>query len=293
MPLSKRRKVILGAIFVAASTAGFFWYAVWQENTARRSGILTLAFMDVGQGDAIFVEAPNGNQMIIDGGPNAAILRELGNLMPFYDRTIDVLVITNPDTDHYAGFLDVLERYEVAMVIESGVRSDTTTYAAFERAVAAEGADKVIAKRGMNLVLDPENGANFEIIFPDQDVSSGFSSNDGSIVARLVYGNTSIMFTGDTTQKVEKRLLRTEATPLKSDILKAAHHGSKTSSFKDFVAAVSPAHAVISVGRNNRYKHPSPETLETLTALKVPVLRTDKMGTIIFESDGKVLKRRR
>jgi len=298
--LTKFQKILAGLVVVSALTAGFFWYVAYREN---RGNILTVAFLDVGQGDAIFVEAPNGNQMIIDGGPNASILRELGKVMPFYDRSIDVLVITNPDKDHFAGFIDVLKRYDVGLIIESGTKNDTETYKNFTKAVEERGSKKGLAKRGMSLVLDVgrsggDNSAtppvSLDIIFPDRDVSE-YSTNDGSIIARLIYGETSIMFTGDTTQKIERRLTLLNKTsptdtPLKSDLIKVAHHGSKTSSLKEFVQAVQPKTAVISLGKNNKYGHPNKETLDTLDSLYISTLRTDKRGTIIFKSDGKTFR---
>ncbi|MEK7185391.1 MAG: MBL fold metallo-hydrolase, partial [Patescibacteria group bacterium] len=194
--LTKFQKIGAGAVIVSGALAGFLWYAVWRES---RGDLLTVAFLDIGQGDAIFVEAPNGNQMIIDGGPNASLLRELGKVMPFYDRTIDVLVVTNPDKDHFAGFVDVLKRYQVDLVIESGTKNDSEIYKTFDAAVKKEGSKRVIAKRGMSLVLDDgahaggtatargENSrqkVSFDVIFPVQDVSK-FKTNDGSIIGRL------------------------------------------------------------------------------------------------------------
>lgn len=284
LTFTRFQKIALAGALISAALSATVWYAVLHE---RRGDALTVVFLDIGQGDAAFIQAPNGNQMVIDGGPNATLLREIGKVMPFYDRTIDVLVVTNPDTDHYAGFIDLLKRYRVNMVIESGTKSESETYRAFERAVKEEGSKKVAARRGMSLVLDRERGISFDVIFPDKVVdSSKLSSNDGSLVARLIYASTSVMFTGDTTQKMEKRLLRIASTTLASTILKVAHHGSKTSSAREFVQAVAPKYAVISLGRNNKYKHPSPETIETLDSLYIPTLRTDQEGTILFVSDG-------
>lgn len=276
---------------MALAAAGCVWYVVVQED---RGGLLTFAALDIGQGDALFVEAPNGAQMLLDGGPNAMVLQKLSAVMPFYDRTIDVLVVTNPDKDHIGGFLDVLKRYEVAMVVEPGTVTKTQTYAALDKAIREEGSKRVIARRGMSIVLDEARGVSLDIIFPDRDVST-FTTNDGSVVARLVYASTSVMLTGDTTARTEKYLVRlatensasASSTPLKSTILKIAHHGSKTSSTPEFVAAVAPELAVISCGRGNMYHHPNQETLDTLAAANVPVRRTDKEGTIILKSDGR------
>jgi len=258
----------------------FVWYAVLHED---RGGVMTVAFLDVGQGDAIFIEAPNGNQIIVDGGPDRSILRELSTVMSFYDHSIDMLVVTNPDTDHYAGFIDVLKNYKVEHVLESGTRSSSTTYKEFEKDVALEGATKTIARKNMKIILDKD--VYLDILFPDQDVSD-FTTNDGSIIARLVYKNVSYLLTGDTTQKMERHVLAVATTSLKSTVLKVAHHGSRTSSGEAFVQTVSPKLAVISAGKNNRYGHPHKETLETFLKVQIPVVGTYERGTIVTKTDG-------
>ncbi len=258
----------------------FIWYAVAHED---RGGILTVAFLDVGQGDAIFIEAPNGNQIIVDGGPDRSVLRELSKVMPFYDHTIDMLVVTNPDTDHYAGFIDVLKNYEVGQVLEPGTYSPSATYKEFEKDVVLEGATKTLARKGMKIIL--EDGVYFEILFPDQDVSN-FNTNDGSIIAKLVYKDISYMLTGDTTQKTERHLLAVDEKILASTVLKVAHHGSRTSSGEDFAKAVAPKFALISAGRNNKYGHPHKETLDTFSKLQIPVRGTYHKGMIVTRTDG-------
>ncbi|MCR4334469.1 MAG: MBL fold metallo-hydrolase [Patescibacteria group bacterium] len=242
--------------------------------------------MDVGQGDSIFIEAPNGNSIIIDGGPSRAILSELGKLLPFYDRSIDMLIVTNPDKDHLAGFIDVLKNYKVGEVLEPGTHSDTVIYTELEKTIADKKVLKEIAHRGMKIILDEEYGIYLDILFPDRDVSQ-WTSNDGSIVAKLVYGNTSYLLMGDATKKTENIVMSNESPDaLKSDVLKLGHHGSKTSSGYDFVKIVSPYYAVISAGFHNRYGHPNKETMNTLTKLHISSLITFKLGTIVTESDG-------
>ena len=291
--MARSQKILLGLVIVVAATAGFLWHVVLEED---RGDTLVFAALDVGQGDALFVEAPNGAQMLVDGGPNGAVLQQLSSFVPFYDHTIDVLVITNPDKDHIGGFIDVLKRYEVAMVVEPGTVNQSETYAALKKAITEEGSKLVTARRGMSVVLDRERGISFDIIFPDKDVSS-YTTNDGSIVGRLVYASTSVMLTGDTTQKIETYLVglaqMSSSTPLESTILKVAHHGSKTSTAPSFVAVVKPEVAVISLGKKNKYGHPNKETLETLAGADVPVVRTDQEGTIVFESNGKRFVRRK
>lgn len=256
-------------------------YFIWSSVLADSDNRLKIAFLDVGQGDAIYIEAPNGRQMIIDGGPPGTLLPALSGVMPFSDRSIDMIVVTNPDQDHFAGFIDLIDSYEVGAVLESGTHSKTKIYAELERLIAEKEIPKVTAERGM--IIDLGAGVYFNILFPDRDVSS-WSSNDGSIIGRLVYGNTSVMLTGDATKKAESYVMDEK---LKSDILKVGHHGSRTSTGDDFVSAVAPDYAVMSLGKENKYGHPHKDTLDTLNGYGMKIFRTDQEGTIIYESDGK------
>lgn len=280
--LSKKLHVyFLGGLLLSSA---FIWYLVFH---AEHQKYLTVAFLNIGQGDSIYVEAPNGNQVIVDGGPDKKILSELGKVMPFYDRSIDMLVVTNPDKDHYAGFIDVLNQYNVSEVLESGTHSKTSTYAMLEKSIHDHHVPKLLARRGMKIMLDEKRNIYLDILFPDQDVSN-WTSNDGSIVMKLMYGNTSVMLTGDTTAKAEHIVLNdTHDDSLHSTILKVGHHGSKTSSSEEFLKAVEPSLAVISAGFHNRYGLPKQEILDRLSALHIRTLITYEQGTIIMESDGK------
>ncbi len=246
-------------------------------------GVLSVAVLDVGQGDAIFIETPHGRQILIDGGSSAKVLAQLRSQMSFFDHTIDVLMVTNPDKDHIGGFIDVLRRYDVSLVLEPGTVSDSATYAQLERLVVAEGSRRVLARRGMDIVLD--EGVHLLVLFPDTDPSA-LSTNDGSIVAKLVYGSTTMMLTGDAPEKTEKHLVGLDADMLDSDILKVGHHGSKTSTSDEFLQAVSPMYAVISAGKKNSYGHPSPIVVDRLRSFGVQVFGTYAEGRIVFESDG-------
>ncbi|MBA3733515.1 hypothetical protein H0W91_04050 [Patescibacteria group bacterium] len=239
--------------------------------------------MNIGQGDALFIESPTGTQVLVDGGPDKNLMREIPKEMPWYDKHIDMLVITNPDKDHYEGFISLLDQYSVDVVLEPGTKSKTSTYAFIEKEIADKHIPEIVVRRGE--IVDIGGGAYIEILFPDRDVS-GLSSNDGSIVMRLVYGDTSIMLQGDSTSNVEHYLASLYGTSLKSTILKLGHHGSRTSSSEEYVNDVSPQWAVMSSGIGNSYGHPHKETLDTLSKLKIPSFDTCNNGTIVFESNG-------
>lgn len=245
---------------------------------------LTFAMLDVGQGDALFIESPTGVQILVDGGPPRKILSELARVMSPFDRHIDAIIITNPDQDHIGGFADVLKVYKVDRVFESGTLNDSKAFQNLKAEIQNKNIVSILAKRGMR--FDIGGGAVIDILFPDRDVFD-WSTNDGSIVARLSYGKTSIMLTGDATTTTEKIILEENSKDkLKSTILKVGHHGSRTSTSYDFVKTVAPTYAFISNGKDNKYGHPHQDTLDTLTSFGAKIFRTDLLGTIIMKSDG-------
>jgi competence protein ComEC len=270
-------------LFVLILGATFAGYAVYVERPSE----LTVSFLDVGQGDAILINTSQRQQILIDGGPGKAVLRELSKEMPFYDRSIDAVILTHPDADHVGGLPDVLSNYEIGIVMEPGVESDSAIYKEFEKIIEEKNIKKILARKGMRFELS--DGAYLLVLFPDRDVS-GMETNDASIVAKLVYGNTSFLFTGDSPSKMENYLISLDPESLDVDVLKAGHHGSKTSSSEAFVNYTSPKYAVISVGKDNKYGHPNKEVLDIFNNLGAKILRIDELGQIIFKSDGTNLR---
>ena len=270
------RYYFLGVLFLGAI---FVWYAVLAET---RHG-LKVAFLDVGQGDAIFVEAPNGNQILIDGGPNKAVLRELAKQMPFYDRSIDGIILTHPHLDHYGGLVDVLDNYKINLEMDSGNNNpESKGFDIYIKKLEEEKAKRIFAKRGMRVNLD--KAVYLDILLPVIN-KKGMSAHDEMVVARLVYGNNSFLLTGDMEDNLESFLLSFGGS-IKSDVLKVGHHGSKTSTSEKFLGLVNPGLAIISAGKNNKYGHPHKEVTERLAKFEIPTLRTDEKGTIIIKSDG-------
>lgn len=252
-------------------------------------GVLTVVFLNVGQGDAVFIEAPNGNQMLYDAGPpSGAVLRELGKVMPFYDRSIDVAVFSHPDMDHIGGFVDVLERYKVDVVLEPGASSTNGVWDDVERSIRAQGTAHLLARRGMT--IDLGSGVEADILYPDHDMTNT-ETNSASIVMRIHYGETAFLLSGDLPKDLEEYEVATYGDRLHAEVLKLGHHGSRTSSSGTWLAAVHPDVAVVSAGLDNRYGHPHKEVLELLNELAIPYLGTFKEGSIKFESDGVAIKR--
>jgi competence protein ComEC len=280
---SKRRWYLLGLLLLADISV---WFWLWQED---RAGVLTVAVLDIGQGDSIFITAPNGNQVLIDGGLGAAVLRQLGQVMPLYDRSIDLVIATHPDADHIGGLVDVLKHFTVSGFMEPGVSAKSVVYETLKHKVAEQQLIPIIARRGMKVVLD--NNIYLDILYPDQDVGSFVDkTNDASIVAKLVYGQESFMLTGDAPIGVEQHLIALDGNKLESDVLKVGHHGSRSSTGTEFLKAVKPQLAAISVGAENRYGHPTQEVLDRLAASKTEIYRTDTQGRITFSTNGTSLK---
>lgn len=252
---------------------------------SQKDGLLKIYFFDVGQGDSILIISPNQNQVLIDGGPDNKILSRLGEVMPFYDKDIDVVVASHPHADHIVGLMDVLERYEVKNIIEAKESYNSSEFGAWEEAVKNEDANNIEAIAGK--VIDLGDGVTLTILHPFQSVVGDNPKNphDDVVVAILKYGKLEVMLTGDMEAKVERRLILA-GEDLDSDVLKIAHHGSKTSTSEEFLSAVSPEAAVIQVGVKNRYGHPSPEILNRLDNFGIKYYRNDIGGDIKLVSDG-------
>lgn len=271
---------VLGMIAIAAF---FIWQAVfWAE--ARRDRVF-LHMFDVGQGDATLIE-DGKTHILIDGGPNSGILAKLGKTLPFWDRSIDLIILTHPHADHLDGLLEVIKRYDVGMVIESGVNHSIPEYAVWRQALAEKRIRAVIAQAGQRAILP--GGAHLDIFAPPKNFSgiSPRNIHEAMVVFELTYASTTALFMGDAEKPLE-RILVSSGRDLRADILKAGHHGSKTSSYEEFLGRVLPRFAVISVGRKNRYGHPHQEALDRLARFAGRILRTDQYGDITFVSDGR------
>lgn len=250
---------------------------------------LCVVFLDVGQGDAVFIQSTSGQQLLIDTGRDQSVLWGLGEVMRFSDRTLDYVLVTHPDADHVGGLGDILDRYAVGQVIRTENESESGLWTTAESKIEAEGAPVTFARRGQT--FDLGGGVQLEILFPDVDTTS-MESNTASIVARLVYGTTAFMLTGDSPKSIEEYLVLVEGEHLQSDVLKVGHHGSRTSTSELFLAEVDPAYAVISAGRDNSYGHPHLEVTDALFNYGVEAFNTADEGQVVFWSDGVVVTKK-
>ncbi|TSC91775.1 MAG: competence protein ComEC [Parcubacteria group bacterium Licking1014_17] len=268
-------------VLVLIAAASFLGY----RAVSDRKGLLKVYFLDVGQGDAVLIESPNGNQVLIDGGPDNKVVEEIGKVMPFFDRSIDALVLSHTDSDHLTGLISVLDRYSVGEILETGVRCVTSLCDEWHKEESVKKVEDETVERGMT--VDIGGGAKLVVLYPfeNQKDAPVSSTNNSSAVLRLEYGKQSVLFPGDIGSQVEDKLIASHAS-LSSDFLKVAHHGSKTSTSERFLNAVKPKAAFIEVGENNRYNLPSQIILDRLAQNHIPYYRTDKNGLIELTLDG-------
>ncbi|OGZ67955.1 MAG: hypothetical protein A3D44_01555 [Candidatus Staskawiczbacteria bacterium RIFCSPHIGHO2_02_FULL_42_22] len=286
-----RQKICLGAITVLLLLNIFIWQQVWILALPRH---LKVRVLDIGQGDSIFIETPSMRHIIIDGGVDAMVMSKLHKLLPFWQRHLDVVMLTHPDADHLNGLLYVLKKYKVDYIIWNGVVRGGEQYQVWltllEKA-KKQGTKIIITKAGDQIKNDK---VAIETLHPfinieGRDARPKNEDNDTGIVSRLTYGKNSFLFTADVSSVVEEALVKGEAT-LTSDVLKVAHHGSRFSTSENFLEAVHPDLAVISVGAKNTYGHPAIEVLQRLQNFGITTLRTDEQGTVEILSDGENIK---
>jgi len=279
----KKLLIILSILLLLTlALLSYLHFNTKQESKSR------VIFFDIGQGDSALIQFKNDSKMLVDCGVDKKILAKLGKYLPFYDRTIDYLLVTHPDLDHYGGCIDVLKRYKVKNIITNGEKKEYDKYwLAWAQAVRLENANEVVIARTSTWKI---SSSTLEFLWPDKEGSK--SGNSKSIVFRLVNSQTSIMFTGDIEEEVEDLLveeycnfssssIKQVCPKLESKMLKVSHHGSDSSTGVKFLQAVNPNKAIISVGHNS-FGHPSLRILRRLERISAEILRTDKIGDLLF-----------
>lgn len=246
-------------------------------------GEMRLWMFDIGQGDALFLEAPDGTQLLMDGGRDSKVLAKLGAVMKPWDRTIDYVVSSHLDADHIGGLPSVLERYEVKDIWGNGeTQRDTKIAKRFNLAVGEEGAVVRSVRAGEKYDV---GGVTVDVLSPDAmpDTPDDTSANNHSVVLKLTYGDTTILLTGDIEKEVEEAIAPSMGD---IDILKAGHHGSSSSNSQYFLDTITPEIALISAGADNSYGHPHVVVLHRFADRNIEVFRTDQQGDILVKSTG-------
>jgi competence protein ComEC len=257
---------------------------VWAAIASLPDGRLHLWFLDVGQGDGIFIQTPSGRQILIDGGASPErLFSELGAVIPFWDRTLDLLVLTHPDSDHMLAQTEAPTRYQVDFAMHTPHAAQHPDAALWQERMRTNGV--MVVEQGAGSWLDLGDGVALWVLWPPPE---GFQAkdadNENSLVLKLVYGDFSALLTGDAGLPSEEAMMA-QASPLQATLLKVGHHGSRTGTSRDFVEYVAAQVAVIQVGADNDYGHPHPEVLNALDGRMV--LRTDRQGRIHVQSDGR------
>lgn len=256
--------------------AGIIFYSQNQK--------LKVIFFNVGQGDAILI-SQGSNQILIDGGSSGKIeMEKLGKHIPFWDRKIEILIATHPDQDHIGGLINAMENYKIGKIIDTGANSDSQVYKKYLETIAEKNIEKLEGKRGMNIKI---KDADLKIFYPNSILENNpKNTNADSIVAKLIYGENTFLFTGDFPTEKDNDIFNS-GVDLSAKILKISHHGSKYATSEEFLNKINPIDAVISVGKTNSYGHPAPETLNRLKASNINIFRTDEMGDVEYVCENK------
>ena len=296
-----RPLIVIGVLLIV--TVGLLLYIdrpvaekIGESLEEKRGEQLDIAFLDIGQGDATFIEFPDGRQMLIDCAMDARIIEALGRVMDFYDRHIDYLVVTHPDLDHYGGCTEVLHRFEIGQIVINGDSKSGDIWDEYWFAVHDEGVEVTtltspsvwtIASTTIYWMY-PDHDLAIDSNIPGADKETG--PNNASIVMKISYEGIDTLLIGDAEYEQEQYLVDIYGDQLDADILKAGHHGSAGSSIQPFIDLVTPAHTVFSAGRDNRFGHPSLRVIRRVERAGSEVWRTDTQGDILMTiSEGKIM----
>lgn len=279
------RRIALFALVVVVATG----VTAFRQRRAAHELIVTV--FDVGQGDAVLVELPEGGRWLIDGGPDERVVASLDQRLPWWDRTLTGIILTHPHADHVAGLVAVLRRYRVRHVVVPAVSHTTPEYLTFLEEVRSRNLPTTFVSRPF--VWTGGSAASswrWEFLHPERAYDEAVSDlNAASVVSRLVYGEHKFLFMGDATVEVESLLLK-QGRDLRATVLKVGHHGGDTATSESFLKAVQPTYAAISVGASNRFGHPAEVILRRLRKNGVMIYRTDEHGDITFRTDGHAIK---
>lgn len=299
MRILKRKKILLIiiAIVLSATALALTIFISWRpisqtlNNTTPSQLAFSFSLLNVGQGDALLVQSNTGETLLIDGGPDATVLSELKKALPRSDKTIETIILTHSDLDHIAGLLSVVDYYKVNRVLVSGLKTASSHSRLFAKKLSDKKVPLISADMNDDFVIKGVGASGetetmtIDILYPFSPiVFSHEDANNDSVVARLDYRENSILAMGDAEAPVEAQLLKKyQHGELDVDIVKLGHHGSKTSSTRDFILAASPQIAVASMGKNNSYHHPSPSVVKEMKQFGIKLYTTTENGRITIQ----------
>ena len=235
-------------------------------------------FIDVGQGDSIFLESPNGKTMLVDGGVKGAGQKVVSYLKELGVNKLDIVVATHPDADHIGGLIPVLNSIDIGQFYDSGKVHTSQTFEEMLTLIDTKNIPYNVPKAGDSLEFDAD--INVKVLNANEHATD---NNDASIVLKVTYGNVSFLLTADAGIALEKEMMQND---VKATILKAGHHGSNTSSSAEFIQKVHPEVTILSYGEGNKYGHPHAEVVERLQAIGSKIYATAEAGTVIVSTDG-------
>ena len=261
---------------------------IYFVSNARDDRSLTFTVLDVGQGDSLLIQGPSSQQVLVDAGPDRSVLAKLGQYMPFYDHDIELVILTHPHLDHYGGLHEILNRYTVHRLYVTGVVEKSQGYQDLLKQAKEKEVQIEEVWRGKTVDIDPDIQLSIVApLTPLHDVTVT-DLNESSIVAKLVYKQSTFLLTGDATDKVEKALIATK-DDLSADVLKVSHHGSEYSTSDPWLDVVHPQVGVLSAGLHNKFGHPNERLLKRFEHRGIKMFRTDQDGDVIFKTDGNTI----
>lgn len=263
----------------------FFIYLSWSYLEYFKSGAFRLIFFDVGQGDSSLIITPGGQTILIDGGPDKKVLRGLGSVLPFWRRTIDLLVITHAHDDHITGLIEVSRRYQIKGILYNNLDFDTPALKSLLKVIQDNKIKMIKVETGMLFNFD--NDCALSVLASSQETVK--NENDYSIVTKFNCLGKNVLSGGDAGFAIENILLN-QGLNLKADIFKISHHGSASANSLQFLEAIKPQVVIISVGENNKFGHPAPLTLDRLNSLSVDIYRTDINSQLEFLANYKSIR---
>jgi len=279
MPAKLYKILLILGIAACLTAVPLFWLIY----SAPRN--LEVDFLDVGQGDAILIKTPGGQNVLIDGGPDKTVIKRIGENLSWWDKQIDLMILTHPHDDHVTGLVEVLKRYRVKRILYTGATHNAPNYLSWLKTVRDKKIPLTIIDKEQ--IIDLGEKVKLAVLYPNQSLLNKTLSdlNDSSIIIKLICGQTKFLLTGDAGLPVEKALLESGAD-LSAEVLKVGHHGSEYSTSQEFLEKIRPKTAVISVGRDNDFGHPNLRIIKRLERAGAEIYRTDLNGTVKAMSDG-------